>query len=918
MRNAVRLDKQSLLVCSLVSAVSLSALAAEYDVSKGATQTITASAAGDSIVKKGEGKLYIDGGTALGSVTGAITVENGTLGANDPNNFGKPTSITVADGATLDLSAQSGNNAGYLKNNVVLSGYGYENQGAIRRTSGSAQDNLLGGFTLGADTLIYNTVRCGASGTIDFAGHYLEKQGPGGELLLNGCTYKNLGGIILDGGNNGQLTLQGTGSSFGGDSNTLFIGKSGILCLWVTPDLGKAPPWKMVVTNGLWLSTGATSQNCNGWDGPVEIASGKTLTVSPQKAESIIKIGGAISNNGKLEKRSSGKLFVCGDYGGGSINVYDGDLIFTGAGKKREVCAPTLANVNGPSRIAYENAGYVHHASGNVWLASNVNASPAVMSVSNTVHDGWYSSTHANTIALGNDSPYGGLLTVDAGSSVSNRMHIGRHGFGGVFQRGGDVFWQVKESVRYDWFAEDGYGFYGMDAGTLLIDNWFRTAYAANTARSFLVQRGGTITVQGSVQLAARGRAEMYVANGTTTLASDLTLGYNGNYEGAGGGATLTVAKGGVLDLDRKGGVHFQHKDGFDAVVNLNDGGTLKAKRMNAGTVGGLGVYYNFNGGKLCPTQAWGFTDQWDSSGNDPAQATVYDGGVLIDPSRCVADNDWSRIPFGFKKATGMGVQSIELPAADSDYWKCNFFGPTRVIISGKGHAATALVDFDLWTKKPRGVIVTGQGFGYDEDTTAVVESWDGKTTYPCRVTMFTHKGTGGLTATGGYGVTLAGANTYGGPTRVEGGSTLIMGAASAFPAGSPIELRPGASTHSTLDLASKTNPTVPSVTGAGSVINGAVTVTDEIAFYVADAKAGKFLNFSNLLTLGSNVKVRVMDPENLDDSIKSLTVVSANGGLAAPQTLPLVDLPAGEWGVSIRGNKVVFLRHRGLSVLVR
>lgn len=110
----------------------------------------------------------------------------------------------------------------------------------------------------------------------------------------------------------------------------------------------------------------------------------------------------------------------------------------------------------------------------------------------------------------------------------------------------------------------------------------------------------------------------------------------------------------------------------------------------------------------------------------------------------------------------------------------------------------------------------------------------------------------------------------------------------------------------------------MPSVTGAGSVINGAVTVTDEIAFYLADAKAGKFLNFSNLLTLGSGVKVRVMDPENLDDTIKSLTIVSANGGLSAPKSLSLVDLPSDQWGIVIRGNKIYLTRHRGFSILVR
>ena len=46
--------------------------------------------------------------------------------------------------------------------------------------------------------------------------------------------------------------------------------------------------------------------------------------------------------------------------------------------------------------------------------------------------------------------------------------------------------------------------------------------------------------------------------------------------------------------------------------------------------------------------------------------------------------------------------------------------------------SAAAIVETDLKTLKPTGVTVTCPGFGYDDNTTVTVDSWNGATSWPC------------------------------------------------------------------------------------------------------------------------------------------------------------------------------------------
>ena len=99
-----------------------------------------------------------------------------------------------------------------------------------------------------------------------------------------------------------------------------------------------------------------------------------------------------------------------------------------------------------------------------------------------------------------------------------------------------------------------------------------------------------------------------------------------------------------------------------------------------------------------------------------------------------------------------------------------------------------AMVDFDNTNRVARGMIVASHGFGYAAGTTCKVRKGSGAEAYwNCTVTMvdfddpgFVH---GGLAKRGAGRLTIPCANTYGGATRLEGG-TLVLTDPQGFPGG--------------------------------------------------------------------------------------------------------------------------------------
>lgn len=890
------------LTCCLMLAQGVCASPLVWNVPEGVqnhTEPIGADV--ESITKTGAGTLHIQQGTRQNEFAGTVSVQGGVLSADSVPNFGKPSKIVVEEGATLDLSATAGTDVGYVKDAALtIAGRGANDAGAIRLTS-SPHDDLLKNLSLSADSLICNSAQFGLSGGIlDFNGNRLEKKGSS-PLTMSYVTWKNPGSILLS---EGQLTLLNESSDYAGDSSNYFIGMGGVLAFWDTWGVEKAPKWTLAVSNDFQLMTYSTKKDANAWSGPVTVAPGKKLVVNPKGSGCEITLAGNIDNQGTIEKWDvGGVLSVCGNVTTNKkITIGGGTVRFSGTGTHELGSAE--ANIYSGT-LAFLDAGRVHHYAGNIWLSGSANQF-CTLSVTNTVFDGYRSDGSFGTIQMGYSEGCNGRMIVDAGSVVSNKLMVGWYGRGAVHQRSGEVYWEIVDSQNTEPFGAYGYGFYGLDAGSVVASGWMGMGVWSSKACAIFAQKGGSFKLNNALKLGNYGYGEVYVGKGDYQMSGGLEMGVSTSYPDS-GFATVTVADGGSLSLPRMGGLSTTG----NAVVNLNNGGKLSCGRLMHGSSGEL--YLNANGGVLCPTWSWGFTGQLDASANDPTQTTVYDGGITIDASACAVDgNDGSRIPFAIKRATGMGIKSITLPASDSAFWTANFLGPTRVRISGAGKAATALVDFDLATSKPRGVIVTSAGFDYDANTTVTVDSWDGTTTYPCTVEMFEHQGKGGLTVTGTSTVTLAGANTYGGTTTVESG-VLAFATASSYPAGSPLVMCPSGK----VDFYGRAM-TLPSVSGAGTVMNGNVTVTEKIAFRISDAIAGRSLEMTGKLTLANGARLEVLDPENLSllsDGVR-VNVVTAAGGIEGKL---LIDPALSQkWHVSVRGGKIDFGAREGLMLIFR
>lgn len=421
--------------------------------------------------------------------------------------------------------------------------------------------------------------------------------------------------------------------------------------------------------------------------------------------------------------------------------------------------------------------------------------------------------------AAGKWEPGWGVLEIHDSAVVSNTTSIGFVGKGACYQFGG--FFELFNGPSsggtegHIGFNGGAYGYLGIDGGTFRQRMWLYLGY---NAPGFIVQRGGTashgysgfggcpLRVAGGSWDASYGL--FAVLGGTASFDNYLAMNFN-NYPPTGRNSTAVVTVDGadaVLDSSRmriRSVPATNETKAVTALVNVNRGGTLKAQSILVEQVSGGGCpawadirelsaaatrsYLNFNGGVLVTTRAGEFSST-DGKAFDEfrlfTRATVYEGGATIDTDG--KDVTW-RQPL--LKPYGRGVKSVALP--DAAMAEHTLIGPTRCFINSAsgGAGAAALMDFDDTNRVARGTIVMSPGFGYEEKPVCLVHKadcadancWTGVVeTVDYDAAGFAH---GGLTKRGAGVLTLATTNTYGGATRLEGG-TLAFTHAEGMPGG--------------------------------------------------------------------------------------------------------------------------------------
>ena len=420
---------------------------------------------------------------------------------------------------------------------------------------------------------------------------------------------------------------------------------------------------------------------------------------------------------------------------------------------------------------------------------------------------------------------------------------------------------------------------------------------------------------------AGRGGTALFVQTGGTndTLVADNTqvsgfqMATNGMCEATISGAG-TLFRTGRLAIGVDGGV-------YTNILNISDGAVVKANRLRKvpAAAGASKAYVNVDGGTLMPTFAWGWTVNANSY---PDHFVVWENGITVDTSENATGGGagGSTFSFALEKPTGRGVEDIALPNLTGK----TYIGIARVVIEdATGWGASAYAEYDFDTKTLSRIVITSRGCNYSDNAKAYLESPDRKDRYECSLTLSDNSGRCGMFVKRGVPdleITSA-ANTIDGGYAVEGGS-LKLGTVPNVAV--PVRVASGA----TLNLNNKGALTASAFEGAGSVINGDVTVTGAIKMTCADIFAGRAATFGGNLTIADGAVFAITDAENLEsyNDASRAVVLTSGGAIARVPSVTFTNsdgTPAAissSWSLrlSADGKSLKFGRDKGMVISVK
>lgn len=867
------------------------------------------SGSGITVTKKGAGILQL---TAANTFNGTINIEAGTLKAAPAALTGKP-DVNITSKARLDVSGNGGTAWTTWLGNVTASGHGPDGQGAIWRLSGNVTDmKLMNSLTLAADTTISNNYQFFVhNSTYNGNGHVLTKAGSGDWFV-----YGNAGSMTPgEGGrirlSSGSWTVQ-TGPFFSGNESAA-LELAGASFISKGYNRWRTLPWTLDVTKGSTISVTATAADGdkpyeNRFAGPVTMTA--DLTVSPNSGYFVNFENTVTSADADLTVDGVGTVVfkkpVTLNATAGWKSTFrpkKGLSRFTG-GEGHYFGGNIYANP-GAGNVEFVDAGYVSlsSANGNQTYVSGTFASPVRLSITNTV----FASANRPTL-VGNEGGYAGYMEIESGSVVTNTFYIGGlnitgTAYGRVRQRGGSV------ATTGNFMVGNGprsQGFYDLAGGSFTMLSGSAGMIGHNGFGTFK-QRGGEIANANSIKLGKNGGGGVFHQTGGYSRTylqfgdgtSDTGTGSSGLYA-VEGVATTNVAKEWVI---------FQPTNAYTGILAVNDGALFRAAKVyrdsSASAAGSLSYFgLSVNGGVLSPGGADTWSGEWCVNAAAPNDVLVHGGGIVVEPESAGAYS----FKFPLAAPTGKVVASVALPDSAAFLADNKYMGPARVVISGAGRGAAAVAEFDEATRTITGIRVVAPGTDYDDSTTATITSSDGSTTYVCAVTVADAPTTGaGLTLRGNGTLTLKAANTYKGPTSVEGG-TLVFQHASGIPSGSDISVAAGA----TLDLNGIAR-TTPRLSGAGTIA-GSLTVTEGLSFAM---QSNATMQVSGTVTLADGAEIVLTGSLDDLDKERRNVLLRAEGGIVRQGSLALPELPS-QWKVSVTDTTVYANWSHGTIIFVR